>query len=341
MKAVIMAGGLGTRLFPLTQKTPKPLLPIANRPTISWAISGLAKANLTEIVITAGFGAGAIVSYLGDGQQFGVHCQFSIEDPPLGTAGGLKLARCYLDGEREFLVTSGDCVVNVPFAEVVGYHRQHHALATMVLSPVDDCGRYGTVETNDDGRVLAFHEKDPRSAGKPGLVNTGIYMLSADIFGLIPDGQAFDFGRDLFPQLVIQGYPVYAVALDGYWLDMGVPAQYLQANFDLISGRAGLPVPGNEVAPGIYLEEEAVVEPGAHLRAPCLVGRGAVVHAGATVGPLAVVGPGSVLHRQSQVRNAVLLADTVVPVGGRVQFEIVGPGVRLPVPEIAASIAEA
>lgn len=341
MKAVIMAGGLGTRLFPLTQKTPKPLLPIANRPTIAWAVAGLAKANLSEIVITTGFGAEAIVSYLHDGQEFGVHCQFSIEDPPRGTAGGLKLAQHYLEGEPDFLVTSGDCVANLPFAPVVSYHRAHHALATMVLSPVDDCGRYGTVETDGDGRVLSFHEKDPRWAGKPGLVNTGIYVLSADIFRFIPDGQPFDFGRDLFPQLVSQGYPVHAVVTDGYWLDMGVPAQYLQANFDVISGRAMLPVPGKEVAPGIYLEEGAVVEPGAHLWAPCLVGRGAVVHTGATVGPMAVVGAGSVLHRKSLVRNAVLLAETELPVGGSVQLEIAGPGVRLPVPEIAASIAEA
>ena len=222
MKAVILPGGKGERLKPLTDNMPKPMVSIITKPIIEFIILRLRECGFYDIAITLGYRGDDIKNHLGDGKDLGVKISYYVEESPLGTAGGVKNARDFLT--EDFLVVSGDAFTELDFKEFFLYHKQKGAIATLAVKEVDDIKGFGVVKTDTDGRIIEFLEKPESSAIK--TVNTGIYAMKPDIIELIPDG-FFDFGKNLFPTLVGS---IYAYKTDSYWSDIGTLESYYGTN---------------------------------------------------------------------------------------------------------------
>lgn len=282
MKAIIMAGGEGSRLRPLTLARPKPMLPLLGRPVLARLLALLKDHGVTEVCMTLGYLAEQIEAYFGDGAALGMRISCRAEEVPLGTAGGVRVCRDFL-GEEDFLVISGDGVCGFNLAACAAFHREKKADATLVLTSHPDPLEYGLVVTGPDGRVLRFVEKPAWRQVVTDLVNTGIYFLSPRILDRIPEGRPYDFGRDLFPALLRENAALYACAAEGYWCDIGDPAAYLACNAAALSRRAGFAPDAPERAPGIW-SVDALPE-NAELVAPCYLGKNVSVGAGATIGP--------------------------------------------------------
>ena len=232
MQAVVMAGGEGSRLRPLTSNLPKPMLPVANRPLMEHIVELLRKHGFTNIVVTVQFLSSMIRNYFGDGQDIGVSVSYSAEDIPLGTAGSVLNAGPLLSGP--FLVISGDALTDLDLSDVVRFHRDRGAAATLVLKRMHDPLEFGIVMTAEDGRIDRFLEKPTWGQVFSDTVNTGIYVLEPEVLDLIPVGQPYDFSSELFPGMLDKGLPLYGYVLDGYWTDVGTTDAYLQAHRDVL-----------------------------------------------------------------------------------------------------------
>ena len=297
MKAIIMAGGEGSRLRPLTCDCPKPMMRLLDRPVMEYALKLLKKHGVSEAAVTLGYLPDAIVDFFGDGGEWGIKLRYYTERTPLGTAGGVKQAADFLD--ETFCVLSGDGVTDLDLSTALAFHREHEALATMVLTRVDNPLEYGVVVTAADGRVRAFLEKPGPGEAISDTVNTGIYILEPEILSLIPEGKPCDFGGELFPRLVSEGRGVYGCVLDGYWCDIGDVGAYLRSHADLLDGKLHLETPSG-------VQAGALVDEGAHIESPCYIGAGARVERGALVGKYAVIGAGAVVETRASVKRAVL-----------------------------------
>ncbi len=239
MKAVIMAGGEGTRLRPITGETPKPMVKICDRPVLEHIIELLKRNGINDICITLRYLPEKIKSYFGDGSAFNVNITYSEELRPLGTAGGVKKCADFIGG-GDFLVISGDCLCSFDLENLILRHKGAGAAATIALTSFPTPTEYGLVVTGADGRIEKFIEKPSYDKVVTDLVNTGVYVLSADALELIPDGKSYDFGRDFFPAALESGLPLYGFQCGGYWCDIGNAPAYLQANFDSLDGKTGV-----------------------------------------------------------------------------------------------------
>lgn len=313
MKAVILAGGKGSRLRPLTCNRPKPMVPLLGRPCMAYAVDLLQRAGIREIVVTLHAFPDVIRSYFGDGRDRALRMHYVEETQPLGTAGSVKNAARWL--REPFVVMAGDAVTDFPLAEAFRYHRAHGALATVVLTRVEQPLAYGVAIQDVDGRIVRFLEKPSWGEVFSDTVNTGIYILEPDVLELIPAGLPFDFSHDLFPAMLRDGLPFYGYVADGYWSDIGTPAQYRQTQFDMLDGKVLVDIDGQRVAPRIWLAPSAQVAAGAVLTEPCYIGADAVIESGAQVGPYTVVGAGNVLHAGATLRRTVLGDHNVIGEG--------------------------
>ena len=326
MKAIIMAGGEGTRLRPLTCDCPKPMIRLMNRPVMQYALALLKRHGVTHAAATLGYLPDAIIDYFGDGDALGVDLRWYVEKAPLGTAGGVKRAADFLD--ETFVVLSGDGVTDLDLSAAAAFHRERGALATLVLKHADNPLEYGVVSADGDGRVRSFHEKPDWSDVLSDTVNTGIYILEPEALAHIPEGRPWDFGHDLFPALVEKGLPVYGYVMQGYWCDIGDVRAYLAAHADALEGRVRLeglmPGPGRSVlAPGCEVDRSAVLE------GPCLIGANARVLAGARVGPYSVIGEGCVIGENASVKRAVLWPGARLESGAQARGCVLAAGARL------------
>lgn len=303
MKAIIMAGGEGSRLRPLTCDCPKPMMRLMDKPVMEYALGLLGRSGITEIAATLGYLPDAVTDYFGDGQDFGVNLRYYIEREPLGTAGGVAQARDFLD--ETFVVLSGDGVTDLDIMEAVAFHRSRQAEATLVLKRVENPLEYGVVVTEDDGRIRSFHEKPGWGDVLSDAVNTGIYILEPEILQRIPVGTARDFGRELFPQMVQEGCKVYGYCTEAYWCDIGDLSAYLRVHFDAMDGKISLPELGKRPG-GILKSPGALVDSTAILEAPCFIAAGAQVYAGAHIGPYTAVGEGAVIRPGASAKHSVL-----------------------------------
>lgn len=322
MRAMIMAAGKGTRLRPLTDLLPKPMVPIANRPALYHIVRLLKRHGFTEIVINLHHLAEVITGYFGDGSGLGVRLWYSYEPELLGTAGGVKNNEDFLGGDT-FLVISGDALTDVDLTGLVAAHRRYGSIATIAVKEVADPSLYGVVVVDDDGRVVGFQEKPPREEARSRLCNCGIYVFEPEIFAHIPAGQFDDFGSRVFPDLLRQRVPFHVYRAESYWSDVGNLAEYVRGNADALSGRVHVELPGEEVRPGVWLEEGAQVAASARLEPPVLVGRGTIleeeviVEGPAVIGEACRVGKGTHLLRTlllpgCQVAQGVVLVDGVM-----------------------------
>ena len=296
MKALLLAGGFGTRLRPLTYTRPKHLLPIANRPHIEHVFDLLRRHGISDVVLTTSYLAEAFEETVDRALSDGMNVYVTHEEVGLGTAGALKNAEAEI-GDETFLVFNGDVLTDVDLDDLVAFHRDTGAQGTILLTPVEDPSAFGVVPTEPDGRVTGFIEKPPRSEAPTDQINAGVYVLEPAVLDRIPAGREWSVERALFPELVEEGAPLYARSTHAYWMDVGTPDKYRQANMDAISGRFTLHG-GSPVA------DDVVIDPGAAVSRSC-VGTGAKIEEGAAVQE-SVVLPGCHISRGAKVLRSIL-----------------------------------
>lgn len=305
MKAVVMAGGEGSRLRPVTANRPKPLVPVGNRPIMEHILELLKSHGITEVVSTLHYLADEITSYFDDGSDFGVKMSYSIEDTPLGTAGSVKKAEAELK-DGTFIIVSGDAMTDCDLTKAIQFHKEKGSLATLILYRVPSPLEFGVVITDPDGRVIRFLEKPSWSEVFSDTVNTGMYILEPEIFELMEQGKQYDWSQDIFPQLLRDGKPIYGYIMEEYWCDVGTLGQYREAQEHLLGGRTRLEVPGHLDQPGVWLGLNTVVEEGATIIPPVCIGRNCKIKKGARIGPYTVIGDHALVEEGAVVERSVV-----------------------------------
>jgi len=323
VKAVVMAGGEGTRLRPMTANQPKPMLPVVNRPIMEHVLRLLRKHGLTETVVTVQFLASMVRNYFGDGEDFGMSLQYATEETPLGTAGSVKNAEDALRDEP-FLVISGDALTDIDLSDLIRYHKDNQALVTVALARVPDPLEFGIVIVDDDGRIQRFLEKPTWGQVFSDTVNTGIYVMQPEVLAKVPAGEVVDWSGDVFPKLLEAGAPLYGWIADGYWEDIGSHESYLKAQADVLSGKVNVEIDGFEVSPGVWIAEGAEVDPEAVLHGPLCVGDYAKIEAGAQLREYTVVGTNVIVKEGAFLHRAVVHNNVYVGRGVTLRGCVVG-----------------
>jgi mannose-1-phosphate guanylyltransferase len=323
MKAILLAGGQGTRLRPLTLNTPKPVVPIFDRPFLTYQIDLLKQVpEIDEVVLSLNYQPEAVAAVFGDGSALGIHIRYVIEPEPLGTAGGIKFAARGLDGP--IVVFNGDVLTSIDLGAVIRLHRDRQARATIVLTPVDNPSAFGLVETDGGQNIKRFLEKPKPEEITTNRINAGIYVLEPDTFDRIPDGVSWSIERKYFPSLIERGERFLAFDYTGYWIDIGTPHKYLQVHHDILNGTFPAAPFRDEPAPRACVSPRAHIHAGAIIESPCFVDDDAVVEAGARVAPLSVVGRGARIETGAVVDGAIIWSGSVVGPGATVRASIVG-----------------
>jgi len=327
LKAIIMAGGEGTRLRPLTCGRPKPMMPVVNRPMMEHIVALLKKHGIHDIGVTLQYLPEAIRGYFGNGADFGVHMRYYVEEIPLGTAGSVKNAQQFLD--ETFVVISGDALTDLDLTRALEFHRQKGAIATLVLTPVEIPLEYGVVITDRDGRITQFLEKPGWGEVFSDTVNTGIYILEPEVLNYFEPGRKFDFSKDLFPILLREKQPLFGVSLTGYWCDIGNLQQYVQAHQDCLTGKVAVSIPGTQVAPGIWVGQNSEIHAAATINGPVLIGDNCRIGAGAVIDAYTVVGNGCIVQDQATVKRSVLWNNVFIGAKSAVRGAVVGSRVKI------------
>lgn len=324
MQALILAGGEGTRLRPLTSTLPKPVVPLVDRPFVSYMLEWLCRHGVDDVILSCGFMAAGVRSVLGDGSEFDIRLRYLEEPKPLGTGGALKFAEELLD--QRFFMLNGDVLTDFDLTAELRQHERTGARATLALIAVEDPSAYGLVRRNDDCSVKEFVEKPGPEQIDTNLVNAGAYILEHDVLDTMSvAGTNISIEREVFPTLVDQG--LFGYEASGYWLDIGTPERYLQATFDILEGNVSTEIGGRLNQAGLRLVDGARIE--GRVVAPALVSADCVVAEHAIVGGRAVLGHGVQVGEWAHVESSVLLDGVIV--GGRstVSASIVGPGVSI------------
>jgi len=323
MQAVILVGGEGTRLRPLTVTVPKPVLPLVDRPFLVYMLEWLHRHGVDDVIMSCGFLATSVRNVLGDGSQFGVRLRFVEEPEPRGTAGALKYAEDLL--EDRFLMLNGDVLTDIDLTAQIARHEDTGAIGTLALVPVDDPTAYGLVRTNADHSVREFVEKPTADSIDTNLISAGAYVLERRVLDLIPADRNVSIEREVWPRLV--GGGLFAYAGDAYWLDIGTPERYLQATFDILEGNVKTAV--TERLGSNFVDVADHVDASGRIVPPALVERGCGIADGAHVGSLVVLGEGVQVGEGSKIERSVVLNGTEIGPGCTLQDCIVAAGVRI------------
>ncbi|MDQ1725071.1 MAG: mannose-phosphate guanylyltransferase / phosphomannomutase [Frankiaceae bacterium] len=322
-RAVVMAGGEGTRLRPMTANLPKPLLPIVNRPVMEHVLRLLKRHGITETVITVQFLASLVRNYFGDGDELGMSLQYANEEVPLGTAGSVKNAEEALRDEP-FIVISGDALTDIDLTALVEFHRSRGAMVTIALKRVPDPLEFGIVIADESGRIERFLEKPTWGQVFSDTVNTGIYVMEPEVLAHVPRGEASDWSGDIFPKLLADGAPLYGYVADGYWEDIGTHESYLRAHADVLNRQVQVDIDGFEVSPGVWVAEGAEVDPEARITGPAYIGDYAKVEAGAELREYTVLGSNVVVKSGAFLHRAVVNDNVYVGQGAHLRGCVVG-----------------
>src|SRR5262245_46749061 len=322
MKAILLAGGKGTRLRPLTIHTPKPIVPIFERPFLHYQLDLLKQVpEIDEVILSLNYQPRRIEEIFGDGSARGLSLRYVVEPAPLGTAGAVRYAGESL--HESVVVFNGDVLTEIDLAAVIRLHRERQAKATIVLTPVENPSAYGLVETDPQGNVLRFLEKPRPDQITCNTINAGIYVLEPDTFDRIPKDMPWSIERSYFPSLIERRETFVAYVYNGYWIDIGTPEKYTQVHRDIMDGRYQM-APFRGAAGQSWVSPEARVEEGAILEGPCFIDDGAVVKAGARVGPYSVVGRQCHIEEHAAVERSIVWANTRVSQEAVVRCSILG-----------------
>ncbi len=322
MKAVVMAGGEGTRLRPLTSNQPKPMVPVVGKPCMEHILDLLRGHGFEDVIVTLAFLPQAIKSHFGNGEELEMSIEYSLEESPMGTAGSVRLAATRLDGT--FLVISGDALTDFDLGEIVAFHREKGAAATIALKAVPNPLEFGIVVTDEDGRIERFLEKPSWGQVFSDTINTGIYVLEPDVLKHVPDDRPYDFSKELFPHLLEMGLPLYGYVCDGYWQDIGNLDQYRQANTDALDERVSLDVTGIRLRGNIWLGEGVEIDDLEGVEGPAFIGSYSSISPEATVGAYSVLGASVRLRESARVVRSVIDSSTFVGRNAIVEGAVVG-----------------
>lgn len=345
MKAVVLVGGEGTRLRPLTYGVPKPLLPIANVPFLERQLTWLGAYGVDEVILSMGYLPDAFRAHFANDRFGDIRLRYAVEAKPLGTAGGIRYAAEGID--ERFIVCNGDVLTQLDLGAMLAFHDDRRAQASIYLCKVDDPSAFGVVPTREDGEVVGFIEKPSHGSAPTNWINAGTYILEPEVLERIPTRVNVSIEREIFPRMVQTRGALFGYQHDGYWLDIGTPEQYLRAHLDALDGTGGVPAPGAEEAePGVWIQGPVNISKGATLEAPVLLGRGVEIAAGARVGS-SVIGEGaqvssgahlmrSVLHNAATVASGAEVIDSVLGASAHVgagaglaDLTLVGAGARV------------
>ena len=322
MKAVIMAGGEGTRLRPLTSNAPKPMMPIANRPMMEHIVKLLKEHGFDDIVVTLAFLPQTIRTYFGDGSEFGVRMVYATEESPLGTAGSVRNAKDELD--EPFLVISGDVLTDFDLSEIVRFHEERKSMATIALKAMENPLEFGIVITRDDGSIDRFLEKPTWGQVFSDTINTGIYVFQPEIFDYIPEGESYDFSGDVFPRLLADGKAMFGYVADGYWEDVGTLDAYVKAHQDVLDAKVEIDVPGFRMAEGLWVGEGSEIDPNATIDGPALIGDYCRIEAGANLRAYTVLGANVMVRSDAYLERTVVHDNAYISESVRLRGSVIG-----------------
>jgi mannose-1-phosphate guanylyltransferase / phosphomannomutase len=322
MKAVVMAGGEGTRLRPLTSNQPKPMVPIVGKPCMEHILELLREHGLTDVIVTVAFLPQAIRSYFGEGETLGLTVGYSVEESPLGTAGSVRLAARQLD--ETFLVISGDALCDLDLTKLIEFHKERGAAVTIGLKSVDNPLEFGIVVTDEEGRIERFLEKPSWGQVFSDTINTGIYVLEPEVLKHVPTDRPYDFSKELFPYLLEMGRPLYGYVMDGYWQDIGNLDQYRQANFDALDEHVKLNIPGIRIRGNVWLGEGVDIADLDQVEGPALIGNYCRVAPGASVGAYSVLSNSVTLRERTRTTRSVIEASTHIGRSSLIEGAILG-----------------
>lgn len=332
MKAVILAGGYGTRLLPLTLTKPKPMLPIAQKPVLFYIINSLASQGFNEIIVTTSYLTKQIQEYFGDGTAFGTHLVYSNENKRLGTAGGVKNVGKYLD--ESFAVIQGDNITDISFVEEMSHHLKKGGMATIAVKEVKKPWYYGIVDIDQNDRILRFAEKPKPEKCFSNLISTGLYILKPEVLDYIPNNKHYDFALDLFPKLLKTGHSIYGYRTSAFWVDAGKPEGYMEAMKWILNKMPRhisdtAEVDRAAVKGNVWIDDEVIVKPGTVILGPTFIERGAIVQANTHLGPGTVIKRNVEVGSKNNVNGSILYEDTTVETGANLRNCIVAENCKL------------
>lgn len=323
MKAIIIAGGLGTRLRPITYNIPKPIVPLVNKPFVFHQIELLKRFGITEIILNLHYLSDNIRNLFDDGKRLGVKVYYSIEEKPLGTAGAVKNAEKFFD-DGPMLVFNGDILTDMNLERAIKFHEEKKAKVTIALTTVEDPTMYGLVITDDNGRVSEFREKPSWEHVTTNTINAGIYIVDPGIFKHAPKGKEFSFERQLYPLLLQKGEKIFGYKTDAYWMDIGDPEKYLRAHHDILSGDVLANIPGNKISANVWVEDDVNISSSAKVRGPALLGSHSVIAEDVTLDEFVVLGSAVEIGKGARLKNCVVHPNTVIGEGVKVEGCVIG-----------------
>lgn len=323
MKAIIIAGGLGTRLRPLTYNIPKPIVPLVNKPFVFHQIELLKRFGITEIILNLHYLSDNIRNLFDDGRRLGVKIYYSIEEKPLGTAGAVKNAEKFFD-EGPMLVFNGDILTDMNLEKALRFHEEKKAKVTLTLTTVEDPTLYGLIITDESGRVIEFREKPSWEQVTTNTINAGIYIVDPAIFKLVPKGKEFSFERQLYPMLLERKEKIYGYKTDAYWMDIGDPEKYLKAHRDILNGDVLANVPGNKISANVWVEDDVNISGSAKIRGPALIGSHSQIAEEVNLEEFVVLGDSVIVGRGSKLKNCVIHGKSIIGEGVKLEGCIIG-----------------
>lgn len=319
MQALILAGGKGSRLRPLTMHTPKPVVPIANRPFLLYQIELLKRASIRDIVLSLSYQPHKIEDKIGDGSDYGANIRYTVEASPLGTAGAYRNARRFIT--ETAVILNGDILADLDLNDVIAFHRERAAIATIVLAPVQNPREYGLVVTGNDSRVLRFLEKPKDDEVTCNTINGGVYILEPEALDYIPENEPFTFEYGLYPLLLEKEKPVYGYVWDGYWCDIGTAPTYLKANMDVINRKVNILAPSRPVR-GEKFDETASTDSISIVDESCTLKPGVQITG-------SVVSRNCYIEERARIENSVIRGGSRIGPGAVVTNSVVGKGCHI------------
>ena len=324
MKAVVMAGGFGTRIQPLTNTRPKPMLPVLNRPMMENTMMTLRDLGIKDFIVLLYFKPEVIQNYFGDGSKFGINITYVIPDGDYGTAGAVKLAQKHI-GDDNFIIISGDLVTDFDFQKIFDYHKQKKSKLTITLTSVENPLEFGVVIANEEGTIEKFLEKPSWGEVFSDTINTGIYIIEPEILDYIPKGDNFDFAKDLFPLLMKEGVELIAGNADGYWRDVGNPDSYREAHEDIMSGRVDFKIAGNmtKYPDGtLYSDEPYTLEEGIEIIGNVVLGKNVSIGKRSKLKNI-VISDNVVIGKDSKISNSVIWENVTIGKGTKIDNAVI------------------
>ena len=332
MIAMVISAGIGERLRPLTYYTPKPMVPVLNKPVLEYTLENLAKHHIREVVINLGPQSCAIQNYFGSGSSLNTKIHYSKERNLLGTAGGVKKVESIIqkDSDPDFLVASGDNFSDINFTEAIAFHKKKKALITIALKDVESRFEYGIPICDSSGRIQKFIEKPSWGDIFGKQVNTGIYLFNKKIFETIPEKHPYDFGKQLFPRLLKLKKPIFGYKMNAFWTDIGNIKEYRRAQSAALNNQLKIKISGKEIKPKIWVGERTTIEKGVKMIAPCFIGSDCLIKKNATIGAHAIVGNGAIVDSHANIVDSILWENVKIEKKVQLKNCIVGSQILVP-----------